>query len=94
MLSGERAKEIADNVLGFVAADQDMVQALLDVSGLEPGDLRQAVGRPEFAVFLLDFILLSDDRVLTFAQSQGIKPESVLYARDSLAHQGVGDMDG
>lgn len=88
MLSEERAQEIAENALGFVAADRALIQALLDVSGLELADFRHAAKQPEFAVFVLDFVLLDDDRVLAFAASQAIKPESVLFARDTLANRG------
>lgn len=94
MLSEERAQEIAGNALGFVASDRAMIQALLDVSGLDLADLRQAAERPEFAIFLLDFVLLDDDRVLAFAASQGIKPEAVLFARETLANLGAGVRHG
>lgn len=94
MLSEERAQEIAGNALGFVASDRAMIQALLDVSGLDLADLREAAERPEFAIFLLDFVLLDDDRVLAFAASQGIKPEAVLFARETLANLGAGVRHG
>lgn len=88
MLSENRAKEIAAEALGFIAGDADMTAAMLDASGLQPGDLRRAAGQPEFYLFLLDFILQDDDRVRAFAESQTIRPEAVLYARDLLAFRG------
>lgn len=93
MLSERRAREIAEDALGFIASDSEMTLAMLDASGLQAADLRRAASQPEFGQFLLDFILQQDDRVLAFAKSQSISPETVLYARDLLAHQGRVETD-
>lgn len=72
--------------MGFIASDPQMITALLEMSGLQPGDLRQAAAKPEFGLFLLDFILQEDSRVLAFAADQSLRPEAVLQAREWLAH--------
>lgn len=86
MLSERRARELALQALAFIASDPEMTAAMLAGSGLQPDEIRHAASQPEFGIFLLDFILQDDDRVLAFAADQQIKPESVLYARDLLAH--------
>lgn len=83
-----RARELAADALGFIASDPGMIAALLAGSGLQPGDLREAAGKPEFDLFLLDFILQEDDRVLAFAADRAVRPETVLQARQWLAHLG------
>ncbi len=90
MLSELRARDLAADALGFIAADPDLVTALLEVSGLQPGDLRKAAATPEFGLFLLDFILQDDRRVLAFAADRAVPPEAVLQARDWLVHGGGG----
>lgn len=94
MLSEKRAQEMAQEALAFIASDAEMTAAMLDASGLQAADLRQAAGQPEFSEFLLDFILQQDDRVLAFADSQSVSPESVLHAREMLAHRGRTGSDG
>ncbi|TRW97755.1 DUF3572 family protein [Paracoccus sp. M683] len=88
MLTESRAQAIAADALSFIAADGEMTAAMLAVSGLQVGDLRKAAEGPDFGIFLLDFILQDDQRVLAFAASQGVRPESVLHARDLLTHGG------
>ena len=40
--------------------------------------------QPEFPVFVLDFLLEQDQRVLDFAQAAGLRPERVQMARAVL----------
>lgn len=88
-VSLQGARELAGMAIGFIAADATLTSALLDASGMRPEDLRAAAGKPEFDQFLLDFLLQDDQRVLDFSASTGIRPESVLHAREILAHAPV-----
>lgn len=85
MLSKSRAQELASEALVFVASDEELAAEMLAVSGMQPTDLRAAATSPEFGIFLLDFILQADQRVLDFARAQQVSPESVLYAREILS---------
>ena len=58
---------------------------MLAASGMQPADLRAVATKPEFGIFLLDFILQDDRRVLDFARIQAVRPESVLHAREILS---------
>ena len=58
--------------------------ALLAQSGSDVAGLRAMSARPEFAQFVLDFLLEQDQRVLDFAASAGIRPERVQMARAVL----------
>ncbi|MDO5630474.1 MAG: DUF3572 domain-containing protein [Paracoccus sp. (in: a-proteobacteria)] len=84
----DSARDLAVEALGFIAADPEMVQALLANAGLRPEDLRHLATSPDLGQFVLDFILEDDRRVLDFAASTGIRPEAVMAARTVLAGPG------
>lgn len=84
----QAARDLALRALPHIAADDELVEALLAMTGLRPQDLRQAVSDPGFALSLLDFLLEDDQRVLRFAQAAGIRPEEVMSARIALAGPG------
>ncbi|MCV2448618.1 DUF3572 domain-containing protein [Paracoccus sp. DMF] len=83
MTPGE-ARDIADRGFAHLAGDPDLVQALLAQSGCDAAGLRAMAAQPEFPVFVLDFLLEQDQRVLDFAQAAGLRPERVQMARAVL----------
>lgn len=83
-MTRNEARDIADAGLTHIAADQDLVSAMLEQAGADPSAIRDIAARPEFAVFILDFLMESDERLLTFAQSAGIQPQRVQMARGVL----------
>ncbi|AGT09180.1 DUF3572 domain-containing protein [Paracoccus aminophilus] len=83
-MNQSEARDIADAGFAFVAGDPELVGALLAATGAEASDLRAMASRPEFAVFVLDFLLEADERVVDFARSAAIKPERVVIARAVL----------
>lgn len=87
MTPGE-ARDIADAGFAHIAGDPELVALLLAQSGCDVAGLRAMALRPEFAVFVLDFLLELDQRVLDFAAERGIKPQRVQMARAVL---GEGD---
>ncbi|SEN94577.1 Protein of unknown function [Paracoccus alcaliphilus] len=82
------AEALTVQALQFIASDQELVEALLAMTGLRALDLRQAAADPGFGVSLLDFLLEDDQRVLRFARSAGIAPQEVMTARTALAGPG------
>ncbi|WP_199259326.1 DUF3572 domain-containing protein [Paracoccus binzhouensis] len=78
------ARDIADTGFAHIAADPELVAALLAQSGSDAAGLRAMAARPEFAVFVLDFLLEQDQRVLDFARAAGLRPERVQMARAVL----------
>ena len=81
-------RDLALRAFSHVAADPELAAALLSAAGASPADLRAMARRPEFATFILDFLLESDERVLAFAAAEGIPPEAVQRARMRLEHFG------
>ncbi|MNP81170.1 hypothetical protein D3C76_1794590 [compost metagenome] len=58
--------------------------AFLGQSGTDATGLRAMASRPEFAQFVLDFLLEQDQRVLDFAAASGLQPQRVVMARAVL----------
>lgn len=83
-MTENEARDIADAGFGFIAGDPDLVGALLAAAGTDASALRAMANRPEFATFVLDFLLEADERVIDFARSAAIKPERVVMARAVL----------
>ena len=83
-MTENEARGIADAGFGHIAADGELVMALLAQSGSDAAGLRDMAARTEFAVFVLDFLLEHDQRVLDFAAQAGIRPERVQMARAVL----------
>lgn len=79
-----QAKEIAQAGLIHIAADAELVMAMVSQSGADVSDIRAMASRPEFAVFVLDFLMESDERLLAFAATAGLRPEQVQMARAAL----------
>lgn len=77
-------RDLALQAFAHVAADPELAAALLASTGAAPADLRAIADRPEFAGFILDFLLETDARVLGFAAAAGITPEAVHRARMRL----------
>lgn len=83
-----QAAELATRVLiEMVARPQDLAQ-FMDQAGLRPDDLRDVATRPEVALFLLDFLVEDDDRILGFAQALHVAPQDIMAARTALAGPG------
>ncbi len=80
-MTPSEARNIADEGFAFIAGDPEMVGALLAQAGADVAGLRAMAVRPEFAVFVLDFLMEFDQRVLDFAASAQIKPERIQMAR-------------
>lgn len=83
-MTPHEARDIADRGFAHLAGDTDLVQALMAQSGCDVAGLRAMAARPEFAVFILDFLLDQDQRVLDFATEAGLRPERVVMARAVL----------
>lgn len=83
-MNENEARNIADEGFGFIASDPELAGALLAQAGADAGALRAMAARPEFALFVLDFLLEFDQRVLDFARAANIRPERVQMARGVL----------
>lgn len=84
----EQAREMATEILLALAERPDDLAHFMGASGLEADDLRQLSQRPDIAVFLLDFVVESDERIHEFADALRLRPQDVMAARTALAGPG------
>lgn len=80
----ERAEAIAVSALGFVAAEPELLQRFLAITGIDPGRIREAAGEPGFLAGVLQFILAHEPTLQAFAAASGERPEAVGAALRAL----------
>lgn len=80
----ENGSVIAMKLLGFMAADEDILGRFMGLSGLAPDDLRQGINDPAFQAGVLDFVLADESLLIAFAANAGIDPASIMQARAKM----------
>ena len=83
-MNTDQAELIAIQALGHIAAEEDLLFAFVDLTGLSPNDLRARAGEPEILGGILDFILMDDQRLLAFCETMNLRPEMPAIARKLL----------
>ena len=76
----EWAEELAFRVLSLIAADEEKLWRFLDLTGLDPGGLREAAARPGFPAAILDHVASDEALLLAVAEALGETPERVARA--------------
>ena len=79
------AEDMAVAALTFIAQDGEQLGRFLALSGLEPGNLREAAGNPGFLVGVLDYLSSDESLLLAFAANFQIDPTSIATAQRLLA---------
>ena len=83
-MNREQAELIALQALGHIASDEDLLMEFLNISGFTPDELRQRAQESEVLGGILDFLLMSDERVLAFSEAIDIPPTLTIAARRAL----------
>ncbi len=84
MTAGEAAS-IGQDALIWLAGQPEALARFLNVSGLDPAEVRDRASDPEFLGFVLEFLLGSDEMILAFAAGAGLGPADPARARLALA---------
>ncbi len=74
------AEATAVAVLAWLANEPDMLSRFLALSGVQPGQLRQAVNDPAFLAGMLEFLMQHEPTLMAFCAATETKPESVVEA--------------
>jgi hypothetical protein len=83
-MQSSAAQTLALNALTHIAGDAEILARFLQISGLEPDDLRQRAGDPELLAAVIDF-LLSDETLCTgFLAAEGLDAKALHAARRAL----------
>jgi hypothetical protein len=80
----EMAQTIALKALGYLAADEDLLEPFLNSTGLVAGDLRVGATDSAFLAGVLDYVLQNEALLLAFAASEELAPETIVQARQRL----------
>jgi hypothetical protein len=80
----DRAEVIGLQALGFLAADERRLGALLAQAGWTLEDLRAGAGEPMVLAGVLDFLLGNEPILMEFCAEMGCAPEEPARARYAL----------
>jgi hypothetical protein len=83
-MNADQAELIAIQALGHIAAEEDLLFAFVDMTGLSPSELKARAEEPEILGGILDFILMDDQRLLAFCENANLRPELPGIARKLL----------
>ncbi len=82
--SPELAETLAIGALAFLAGRPEALAGFLQLSGLDPADLRNAAAESGFLAGLLDYFLANEALLVDYAADAGIAPEEIARARATL----------
>ncbi len=75
---------LAIAALLFIAAETETLSRFLELTGIDPSDVRAAAQDKRFLLAVLDFLMADEPLLLAFAASEGLKPETVVAAHRKL----------
>ncbi|CUH39702.1 hypothetical protein JSE7799_02430 [Jannaschia seosinensis] len=75
-----RAELVALGALGWLA-ENDLLDAFMNASGVDQDTIRAAAGQPEFLGSVLDFVLMDDAWVRGVCDAQALPYEQLMRAR-------------
>jgi len=77
----DQAQILGLQSLAWLAAEDGLFDAFLASSGGDAAQVRAAAEDPAMLASVLDFILQSDDWVISCAEATGVAPEALMTAR-------------
>jgi hypothetical protein len=83
-LNAAEATDVALKMLGFIASDSTQLERFCGLSGLGENDIRANIGEASFLAFVYDYVLQDESLVVSFAASEGLKPELFMALRRQL----------
>jgi hypothetical protein len=72
--------------LAYLAGSEAAFARFIEVSGIEPAELRIHAGERDFLAGVLDFLLADDDLLLGFCEEEALDPKDIHMARHALSH--------
>ncbi|MEQ3626926.1 MAG: DUF3572 domain-containing protein [Celeribacter sp.] len=83
-MTPEHAETIALRALGWIAAEDGLLEVFMGASGLGIDDLRGAGDSPEMLASVLDFLVMDDAWVVGFCDTAKLSYETPMQARAAL----------
>ena len=78
------AAALALQALAWSLSEEDRAQRLLDLTGLDPQDLRARAGEPAVLASVLSFLEAYEPDLLECADALEVRPEALVAARERL----------
>ncbi len=72
--------ELAEACLDHLVKNPEQLADFMRTTGLEPDELRRAVGTTSFARGLLDYIVQNEPLLLAICAGSALRPETVMRA--------------
>ena len=85
----ETASGYASDGLLWLARNKNYLEAFLITSGTTIHDLRIRSNDTEFLVFVLDFLMTSDELICKLCSDLNIEPQTIQQAQYALFDQGI-----
>ena len=82
--TNDEASALALQALAWSLSDEDRAQRLLDLTGLDPSDLRARAGEPAVLSSVLGFLENHEPDLLECADALEVRPETLVQARETL----------
>ena len=83
-MNEEQANIVAWQALAFLVGEEDVLQRFMDLSGVDPSDLRERVNDPAMLAGVLDFFLGFEPQLLQMCEATGLPAEAAAQARHCL----------
>ena len=83
-MSSKNAQIVAAQSVEWLAADQELFQSFLDITGFCVADMQLEVENVEFQTAVLDFLMMEDSRVIAFCDAFRIQYEEIAKLRAQL----------
>ena len=83
-LEHDQALDIGLSALSFLAEERNRLVRFLDLTGMDPDELRMRAQTPVVLAAVLDHMLGDESMLLVFTATTGLDPEVIGQARDLL----------
>jgi hypothetical protein len=75
---------LAIAALVFIAAETETLSRFLELTGIDPGEIRAAAQDKRFLLAVLDFLMADEPLLLAFAGAENLRPEVIVAAHRKL----------
>lgn len=82
--STSQAEVIAIQALGWLSDQDDLLMTFLGATGSGLDDVRERACDPEFLASVMDFLLMDDEWIKGFCDTQSLSYEAVQHIRMAL----------
>lgn len=83
-MNQENAREIALIALQYLATDPERMGRFLSMTGIDPGNMRDAIREDETLIAILESLMQDESALLAYSENTGQEPGSVRSALCAL----------